>query len=473
MAKKPTQLALMSNTTLGLLAFVGILALVALIGQRHPFRFDLTENKRYSISEQSQKIVRGLDHDIHIKAFFQETDSKRGETRDLLETYRYYSKKIEYQFIDPDREPSLAKRYQIRAYGSLVLEGFGKTQTVAVADEENVTNAILKLTQKQEKIVFFLTGHGERDVGDFDKDGFSTAKEAIERENFKVKTLNLLVEPSVPENAALVVLADPKKPLLAKEIESLKQYLNQGGSVMVMLEPFADGGLRNVLTSYGFSLSSDIVVDTMSRVFGADYFMPVITEYGFHKITDGFKIACFFPTARSVFPTQESPDGVNLAELALTSAYSWSETEFSLGQPGTPEFDELKDRKGPITVAMVATIATQQTENTKTDKGKTEPGSVETSNPRGQARLVVFGDSDFVSNSYFGLQGNSDFFLNTINFLGQQENLITIERPDPKSAPLTLSKSQGQLLFWVGLILMPALVLASGLTVFRLRRKHR
>ena len=470
MTKKRGKLAILSSTTLGFVAFIGILALVALIGQRHPLRLDLSEGKRYSISEQSQKIVKALKGDISIKGFFQEADPNREKTRDLLETYRYYSKKITYQFIDPDREPSLAKHYMIRTYGTLVLEGFGKTQTITTGDEESITNAILKLTQEKQRVVYFLTGHGDRDISNLDKDGYSTAKAAIEKENFLVKTLNLLEDPRIPEDAALVVVAGPQRALMSTEIEALRQYLAGDGSLMLLLEPFSNGGLNDFLEHYGITISADIIVDTMSRVFGASYLIPVITEYSRHKITDGFNVACFFPTARSVKSADKVPASVDITELASTSPYSWSETEFQFGQPEPPKFDETKDKKGPINVALIASVSNKPPSNgQKSD----EHGTVKGENPGGQGQILVFGDSDFASNGYFNMQGNSDFFLNSVNYLGEQENLITVERPKTSGTPLTLSRSQSQLLFWVGLFLMPIVVLAAGLAVFRLRRKHR
>ena len=473
MTKKPGKLTLLSNTALGFIAFLGILVLVALIGQRHPIRVDLTESKRYSISDQSRKIVESLKNDISIKGFYQEADPNREQTRDLLETYRYYSKKINYQFIDPDRDPGLAKHYQIRTYGTLVFEGFGKTQTIPTADEETITNAVLKLTQEQQRTVYFLTGHGERDISNVDKDGYATAKAAIEKENFQVKTLNLLVDPKIPADAALVVVADPQKPLLTTELDVLRQYINRNGSVMFLLEPFADGGVADFLQSYGISISPDIIVDTMSRVFGASYLIPVITEYGFHKITDGFNVACFFPTTRSIVSAERIPDSIDLLELAFTSSYSWAETTFRLGQTEPPKFDETTDKKGPISVVIIAAISAGNADKDPKIQEQSAAKSAEATDAVGQAQLLVFGDSDFASNSYFNLQGNADFFLNSINFLGQQENLISIQRPKTAGAPLTLSKSQNRLLFWVGLLLMPALVVASGLAVFRLRRRHR
>ncbi len=473
MIKKPGKLTLLSNTALGFIAFLGILVFVALIGERHPLRLDLTESKRYSISDQSQKIVESLKDDINIKGFYQEADPNREQTRDLLETYRYYSKKINYQFTDPDREPSLAKHYQIRTYGTLVLEGFGKTQTIPTADEETITNAILKLTQEQQRTVYFLAGHGERDISNVEKDGYSTAKAAIEKENFQVKTLNLLVDPKIPDDAALVVVADPQKPLLATELDALRQYSIRNGSVMFLLEPFSDGGVAGFLKSYGIIISPDIIVDTMSRVFGASYLIPVITEYGFHKITDGFNVACFFPTTRSIGSAVGIPDSIELLELAFTSSYSWADTSFRLGQTEPPKFDETKDKKGPISVVVIAAISAANPGNDPKSQEQPTGKSAEATDAGGQAHLLVFGDSDFASNSYFNLQGNADFFLNAINFLGQQENLISIQRPKTAGAPLTLTKSQNRLLFWVGLLLMPAVVVVSGLAVFQLRRKHR
>jgi len=473
MTKKTGRFNLLSGAVLGFIAFAGILVFVVLIGQRHPLRLDLTESKRYSISQQSQHIVESLQDDIEIKAFYQESDPNREQTHDLLETYAYHSDQIRYQFIDPDREPSLAKHYEIRSYGTLVLEGFGKTQSITSADEESITNAILKLTQEKKRMVYFLTGHGDREIGNFDEDGYSTAKTAIEKENFQVKTLNLLVDPKIPDDADIVIVADPQKPLMHTELVALRQYLERNGSVMILLEPFSNSGVSDFLSAYGITVSPDIIVDTMSRVFGASYLIPVITEYGFHKITDGFNIACFFPTSRAIEPAQNIPESVELTELASTSAYSWAETNFHFGQQEPPQFDEDKDNKGPVNVAAIAAITNRASEDEKTSDAQTNTDPSDTANPGDLGQLLVFGDSDFASNRYFNLQGNSDFFLNSINFLAQQENLITIERPKTNAAPLTLSRSQSRLLFWIGLLLMPTLVLALGLTVFSMRRKHR
>jgi ABC-type uncharacterized transport system involved in gliding motility auxiliary subunit len=462
------------NTALGSVLFCGILVLVGLIGQRHPVRLDLTESKRYSISEQSRKILRSLEEDVHITAFFQEATRERSQARRLLETYRYHSDRIHYQLIDPDRHPSLARRYNIRSYGTLVLEGSDKSQTVHTADEQSITNAILKLAQEENRVVYLLSGHGERDMGDVGGDGYSSIKAAMERENLRVATLNLMAKPEVPEDAALVLVAGPQEPLLAVEIGALRAYLEHDGRVMVLLEPSLDAGLRDFLGSYGIVLSSDIIVDTMSRVFNTDYLMPVLTDYGFHPITDGFNVACFLPTARSVSPAEVPPEGSDPTALASTSPYSWATRDRPFGQSEVPEFQEGNDRQGPITVAVIAAIAANPANSDGNSTQQPEVEDPAEQDPTGQAYLAVFGDCDFVSNRYLNnLQGNADLFLNSVNFLTQQQDLMSIERPEPETMPLTLSRSQGRLLFWVGLFLMPAVVLGIGLTVFQVRRKHR
>jgi ABC-type uncharacterized transport system involved in gliding motility auxiliary subunit len=327
----------------------------------------------------------------------------------------------------------------------------------------------VKLTQKGEKVVYFLTGHGESDTGDVGKDGYSTVKSAVEKENFKVKSLNLLTETRIPEDAALVVIAGPHKPLLGGELDLLRQYIQHKGQVMVLLEPLNDGGMGDFLKAYGLSLTGDTIIDPMSRVFGASYLMPVITQYGFHKITEGFTIASIFPTARGVYTEKKSPTGITLTELAATSPYSWAAMDYRSSTSRELRFDEKRDKKGPVPVAAIAEIGAKPEGGTD----ELEKGGPGADKQGPTAHLAVFGDCDFASNTYFNLQGNGDFFLNAVNFLAQQEDLISIERPKSRSAPLTLSRSQERILFWAGLLLMPLVVLVAGIGVFQARRKHR
>ncbi len=119
-----------SNTFVSILVFLAIPCFRRLIAERHPLRVDLTDSGEFSLSEQSRKVVTSLPEPVTIKAFFASASPERLKTKDLLETYRYHNKKIRYEFVDPDRQPEIARQYEIRDYGTLVLEGFGRKETV-------------------------------------------------------------------------------------------------------------------------------------------------------------------------------------------------------------------------------------------------------------------------------------------------------------------------------------------------------
>ncbi|SMC23373.1 ABC-type uncharacterized transport system involved in gliding motility, auxiliary component [Desulfacinum hydrothermale DSM 13146] len=472
-----------SNALVSTLVFLAILVFVALIAQRHPLRVDLTESGEFSLSEQSRKVVESLQEPVTIKAFFATASPQRLKTKDLLETYRYHNKKIRYEFVDPDRRPEVARQYEIRDYGTLVLEGFGRKETVLRADEEAITNALLKLSRKKKKKIYFLTGHGEHSLDEINKVGYSTVKSALEKENYTVEKLNLLQRENVPEDAAVLIVAGPHKPLFPEEVASLEAYVKRGGKVVVFLDPGLDGGLKDFVRSLGIQVGDDMVIDKLSRVFGGSYLMPVVTRYGAHKITEGFNVATFYSEARSVRPVKKPPEGVTVVTLATTSENAWAETDLDRLHRGEASFEEGQDAPGPVPLVVLAAVdtnklskssSTQTAQEKAGREGRDEAGvahAAETRLPTGY--LVVAGDSDFVDNTHFGLSGNGDFFLNTIHFLAEEETLITIEPRKKEGQTLILTQDQARLVFWVPLVLIPALVLAVGLGVYRMRRAQR
>lgn len=471
-----------SNTLISSLFFIGILVFVVLIAERHPWRADYTESGSYTLSEQTLNILKSLEKPISIKAFFATASPEQGKAKDLLDTYCYYDKRITYEFIDPDRQPEVAKRYEIRAYNTLVLEGYDKKQTLQTADEESITNALLKMTRKEEKKIYFLIGHGERAPENSGKEGYSTAQSALQKENYTVLPLNLLQQPKVPPDAAALIVAGPKKPLMTQEIESLKEYLSRGGKIMAFLDPFSDGGLQEFLKSHGILLGNDVIVDKLSRVFGGSYLMPVVTEYGPHKITEGFEVATFYSEARSVRGEDEPPKGIHVEVLASTSDKAWAETDLEMLEQGQASFDEGKDQPGPVPLAVLAEIdtASPKPDESKEAQAKDplesqkpgEPGVKDKGDSK-KALLLVVGDSDFADNTYFGLSGNGDIFLNMVNFMAEEENLITIKPREKEGRPMLLSQSQAQMVLLTVLVFVPLTVLTVGFIVYRVRRSQR
>jgi ABC-type uncharacterized transport system involved in gliding motility auxiliary subunit len=466
-----------SGAVLSSLFFFGILAFLALIAERHPWRVDMTESGSFTLSEQTRNILSSLDQPIDIKAFYATAAPEETKARDLLETYRYASPRISYAFIDPDRQPDEARRYEVRTYGTLVLEGYGKKQTVQNADEESITNALFKLSRNEEKKVYFLIGHGEHPIEKSEKEGYSSAREALEKENYAVADLNLLQQAQVPADAAAVIVAGPEKPLFPQEVTSLKSYLDSGGKLMVLLDPYRDGGLRQFLKDYGVELADDVVIDKLSRVFGGSYLMPVVMQYGPHRITENFDLATFYPEARSVTPAKEPPPGVQVVILASTSENAWAEKNLEMLKRGEASFDEKEDTPGPVPLVVISEIdlkSTKAGEPLNAAVEQPEESSANQDQPRrNQTFLLVAGDSDFADNTYFGLSGNGDFFLNMVNFLAEEQNLITIKPSGKLHQPVLMTQTQAWIVFLIVLVLMPLVVLLSGLAVYRVRRSQR
>ena len=454
-----------SSTLISTILFLGSLVIIALLANSHPWRIDLTKTKRYTLSDQTKKILRSLTEPITVKAFFATASRERENAKDLLEAYNYINSRIKYTFIDPDRHPEVARRYGIREYGTLVLEGYGKKQMVQNIGEENLTNAILKLMQKKRKKICFLKGHGEHSIKDFTKEGYSTLSSALEKENYEVSELNLMTRSDVPKDAAVVVIAGPKKPLFKEEKKALNRYLKRGGKIVLLLDPGSDGGMEDFVSAYGIKIENDMVIDKLSRVFGGSYLMPVVMQYGIHKITEGFNIATFYPGARSVRRSKKPTKGVDLITLASTSRNAWAETDLKRLEQGEASFDEKNDLPGPVPLIILAKVDLAR--YSKEDH-HTEVNGKENNNK--EAYLLVAGDSDFIDNTHFGLSGNGDFALNIINFLAQEENLITVKRSKPNSKPLILTQSQARIIFWIPVVMVPLTVGLIGVIVYRIRR---
>lgn len=455
-----------SLLTLLTLVFVAILVGISLMVHRFPWRFDLTEGQKNSISSQSEKIIKNIKQDVRIRAFFQTGNPGQKKAQALFETYAFYNPRIHFQFIDPDRQPSLARQYGVRNYGALVMESGGKTQSVTSATEEGITNGLLRLMQTKPKKVVFLSGHGEKSLQEPQKGGFSQAKGFLEKENYQVEEMSLLAGGALPVETNCLVIAGPKKPFFPEEIEDLKKYLKAGGRVILLLEPYQDGGFKEWLASLGVTLGQDIVIDKISRVFGGDYLIPMAGAYGQHPITEKFNVATFYPTARSLTLASSPPSGVVYDVLVRSSSGSWAEFNKKGVEKGQAAFDAGQDQKGPLTLAVLVTLASPEQKVTSKNPPDREPPT-----PKGQ--LVLFGDSDFASNGYFNLSGNGDLFLNTVNYLTEEEALISIRPAKTPIRPLSLSASQAMVVFLVPMVLLPVLVIGAGIWVWRSRRKAR
>ncbi len=460
-----------SNMLLVVVLVLAILVVVNYFLQKHHLRVDFTTAKLHSLSDQSTTVLRSLKQDINVKAFFREGNYGRGTMENLLKIYAYHSDRFKYEFIDPDKNPGLVKRYDIKQDGTSILEAGDKESRVTTTTEEDVTNAVIKVTREKKKAIYFLEGHGEQTIEESGDDGFSTVKSELEKLSYEVKKLSLALAANFPDDCSLLVVPGPVKDLLPNELETIQDYVNKGGRVLFMIDPETAPGMTDFLAAYGVKLGDDIVVDTVSRLLGGDYFMPVVSEYEYHEITQRFRYATFFPFARSISLVEPKPEEATLTLLAKTSPNSWAERQLTEKEV---KFDQDKDEQGPISLAVAGTWK-PKTEAKQEEEPAAESPPAEKPEDAGaetekEARFAVFGDSDFVKNRYYGLSGNGNFFLNAVNWLTEEADLISILPKTQSPRTIQLTPSQGRLLFFVSVVILPLAVLLFGLSVWLRRR---
>lgn len=470
-----------ANALILILLVLGILIVVEAISARHNARFDLTASKKFTLSQQTTKILENLKESVHVTAFFQEGSAEAEEVKDLLDQYAYVTRKFSFEFVDPDRFPAKARRYKITAYDTVVIEIEAREEKLTQTDEQKLTNALLRVTRKEQKTIYFMTGHDEKSTNDHGKEGYSAVKEAIEDQNYLVRDLLMMRAAEVPADASVLIIAGAEKALFPEETSALEAFVDQGGHVLILIDPETDTGLTTFLKSYGIEVGQDIIVDKLSRIFGADYLTPIVSQYaGYHAITENFKTASFFPLARTIRIAKDLPSNVENTELAKTGTSSWSETDLEMLEKGEASFDKKTDTMGPIPVAVVSTIKQQAKEaenggeeapdkNMAVQADESNDNGDEKAEPR-PARIVVFGDSDFACNAYLNLSGNRDLFMNTLSWLAEEEDLIAIRPKERKSQPVVLSDAQSRVIFWTSVVLLPGAVMVLGMMILRARR---
>jgi ABC-type uncharacterized transport system involved in gliding motility auxiliary subunit len=452
-----------------ILIVLGILVAINYIGSRQNKRWDLTASGQFSLSDQTRKVLLQLDSPL--KAYVFEKALELERFKDRLREYEYVTNKLSVEYVDVDKKPALARTLQVQAYGTVVFEYKGRTERVTGDSEQDLTNAIIKVVTGQQKKVYFVQGHGEKDPANSERTGYNGIAQALQRDNFGFDKLVLAQAGDVPADASVVVVAGPRIDLYPQEIVAIRKYLDKGGKMLLMIDPpdksdsppFA--GLQSLVTEWGFQVGNNIVVDAsgMGQLIGADASVPVAANYPQHPITERFNFLTAYPLARSVSPI---PGGTSLRTpqtFIETSPRSWAETDIDkFLKTGEVELDEKKgDKKGPVSIgAAVSAVAANAPAPAAGDADQRKP----------ETRVVVVGDSDFAANYALNIQGNKDLFLNTINWLAQQENLIAIRPKEPNDRRLTLTADQTRRIFWLAILIIPGIIFGTGVYTWWRRR---
>lgn len=471
------------------LVFV-LIGFIDYLGSRHHERWDLTANHQFSLSEQTLKIIHHLPGKVSVTMFTNPADQSSQNTVDLWQEYAYAGgNKLTFKAIDPDRHPQDALKFvqslpkdqqakvmdndQIRL-GTIMLEYNGRVTPVTGYNEQDFTSALLKATEAKQKVVYWLEGHGESDPTSFQNEGMAQVESTLEKQNYKIDKLPLYTSKTgVPKDADAVVIASPQTPYSPTELAYLTTYVKRGGHVYISLRPDSRTGLGAWLDqNFGVKPEHDLVMEMnpgLTVRFNPTW--PAVIKYPFHDITQSFqnyRIATVFPMARSITIESKLPSGVTVEPLAQSSDLSQGRVDDSGIKAAdlTRAFDPKKDLKGPLNLAVAISVDTKNPNPTPIASGSPLPVDTDF-----KGRIVVVGSPFFAENQLAQSNfGNGDFFLSAVNWLTEDQELISIPPKATDTRTVDLLGGTQQKLFY-GTVLAPPLVLLflGGLVFWRRR----
>ncbi|MGH9712155.1 MAG: GldG family protein [Candidatus Acidiferrales bacterium] len=441
-----------TNTLVLSLAVLAILGLLNFAGARHHKRFDLTTEKLFTLSDQTKRVVGGLQNDVNIARFDKTSDPALD---DLMAEYKNLSPHLKFQNVDADKKPEVAKEFGATHQKEVIIAYGNRKEPLepgARGDftEEDITSAILKVTRVTQKMVCFVSGHGEKSLSDSEARGYVLVDTGLKKEAYLTKTINLVSENGVPADCSALVIAGPTQAYFPQEAEMVAKYLAGDGKALIEVDPDTDPKLDAVFQAWNVKVGKDLVIDAsgVGRLFGTGPVVPLVVDYGASPITKNLQGGMtFFPLARSVTIADRSKSDPQNVELLKTSARSFTTPGLKQGQKEI-SFDPKTGVAGPLSLGVAG------------------------SSKRGDkvARLVVIGDSDFAANQWVSLQHNGDLFFNIVNWLAEDENLISIRPKTMTNRRVTLTEAQSAALHWLDLFILPGLFILSGVYIWWKRR---
>jgi ABC-type uncharacterized transport system involved in gliding motility auxiliary subunit len=440
-----------ANLAVYTLVVGALIVLVNWFVDRHDQRWDLTPNKKYSLSDQTKKILKDLNRDVTVYVFDRERSF--GERRDLLGMYSSATRHVAVRYVDPDRQPGLARQYGVRTYGTIVVAAGDRHFEAQGDNEEGISNALIRVLKGQRGI-YFVQGHGERNLESTDREGYDRFRKSLETENYQVQSLLLMQKMAIPADCSILVVAGPQNDYLPQEVDAIKKYLEGGGRALLMLDAGVElPNLAKLLSDWNVKVRSDLVIDMnpVAQIFGTSPAMPLIIKYGSSPIVQPLSNrVTLFPLPRSFEVGKEYKSGLSVDSLCDSSADSYGVTDFN------PKMEKVafrpgKDLKGPLSVAVAGALS----------------GSGE---KKAEGRFVALGTSMLAANNFLGFQSNRDFVMNSVNWLSADVDLISV-RPQPQEfQQLNLTVRQMRQVFVLGVLGLPLLIVIMGASVWWQRR---
>ncbi len=442
--------------TIYILVILAILSTANWLANRYNKSFDTTANKRFSLSDQTDKVVKNLKQDVTI-TYWDRTD-RFPQAKDLLERYSNLSSKLHVDYLDPFKKPTLARAAGVKSEGAIYLTTGAKKQEARSLSEEEVTGALIRLLKGGERKVCFVSGSGEHSLEESGSRGYSNVKELLEKNNYKTQPISLLEKAEVPKDCTVLVIGGPKFDYPQPEVNAIKTYVEGGGRAMLLVDPPLQLGRETIaenpemvalLTSWGVTPQKDLVLDTsgVGQLFGLGPEVPLVTSYESHAIVREMKeMATAFALPRSL--DVKNGDKTTVDKLFSTTSSSFATTNLNSARIA---LDPTKDKKGPFLLGAAGTY-----------NSGGAPGT--------QGRFVVVGSSDWIANYILRFQGNRDLFLNMMNWLSSDEDLISIRPKEPEDRRLNLNRAQMSIIRTVSQFLIPLIIIIGGVMVWWRRR---
>ena len=448
------------QTRFALYAIIYTLIVVMIVGgvnflaNRYNKSYDATASKKFTLSDQTEKIAKNLKDPVTI-VYWDKATSFQG-AHDLLDRYKNLSPKIDVDYQDVDKKKTAAIAAGVKAYGTIFVKVGDKQQEAKSLTEEEITGAMVRALKGGERTTCFTLGSGEHSTADTDRDGYSNIKDLLEKNNYKTQTLKLLEKAGIPSTCTTLIVGGPLHDLIAPEVAAIKGYVENGGRALIMVDPplkFAkmeiddNQAFIDVLSGWGVTPQKDLVIDTsgMGQLFGAGPEYPLVTGYESHAIVREMKeTPTLFPLARSL--EVKSVDKSTAEKLFSTSEDSFATTNLSSGEIRPSP----KDKKGPFTLGAAGTY----------NSGK----------ENGNGRFVVVGSSRWVANGFLRFNGNRDLFLNMMNWLSSDEDLISIRPKEPDDRRLNMTARQMDVVRYTSVFMLPIAIVIAGFGVWWRRR---
>ncbi len=435
--------------TVQIVVVTAILGCLVALAALHPWRLDLTPERRFTLSPYTREVLARLAGEVRITAFYSSQEpATRREMTDLLGLYQDARPDLAVRLFDLDRSPGVAKQLHVTSYNTGIVEAAERRERVDPVTEENLTAVLRAAAGTPPVVTYFVVGHGEHDPrADDERAGAAEAARALGLEGFQVRIVEGAAR--VPEDAGLVVLAGPTRDLRPAEIDALGAYLTGGGCLLLLCDPGTPSTVAGLLRRFGIELTADLVVDEQARLFGSDGLFARVAYLNQTLLPGGGEVQALLPEAQSLRLVDAAD--VTADYLAMTGETTWADVDRRTGDAGGPSFRPGRDRRGPLPVAAFARV--------RGAEGR-------------EGRLVAVGDADFVTNLHLNVLGNQDFLLATAGLVARAESLASARPPAPPAgtfSPLTLTAREGRYLFWSVVVAPSALLAAAALAIAQRR----